>query len=36
MGIKEFVEITRPSNALFSGVAVIIGALVAKGGFLDI
>ncbi|KYC45186.1 MAG: Digeranylgeranylglyceryl phosphate synthase [Candidatus Methanofastidiosum methylothiophilum] len=36
MGVKEFVEITRPSNALFSGIAVLIGALVAGGGFLDI
>jgi len=36
MGVKEFFEITRPSNALFSGVAVLIGALVAEGGFLDI
>lgn len=36
MGVKEFVEITRPSNALFSGVAVLIGALVAEGGLLDI
>jgi geranylgeranylglycerol-phosphate geranylgeranyltransferase len=36
MGVKEFIEITRPSNALFSGVAVLIGALVAGGGFLDI
>ena len=36
MGVKEFIEITRPSNALFSGVAVLIGALVAGGGFIDI
>ncbi|MDY1591275.1 MAG: UbiA family prenyltransferase [Methanofastidiosum sp.] len=36
MGVKEFFEITRPSNALFSGVAVLIGALVAGGGFIDI
>ncbi len=36
MGVKEFVEITRPSNALFSGVAVIIGGLVAGGGMADI
>ncbi|NYT04491.1 MAG: UbiA family prenyltransferase [Candidatus Methanofastidiosa archaeon] len=36
MGLKEFVEISRPSNALFSGVAVLIGALVAGGGILDL
>jgi geranylgeranylglycerol-phosphate geranylgeranyltransferase len=36
MGLKEFIEISRPSNALFSGVAVLIGALVAGGGVLDI
>ncbi|HOC77168.1 MAG TPA: UbiA family prenyltransferase [Methanofastidiosum sp.] len=36
MGLKEFVEITRPTNALFSGVAVVIGALVAEGGSLDL
>jgi geranylgeranylglycerol-phosphate geranylgeranyltransferase len=36
MGLKEFVEITRPSNALFSGVAVLIGALVAGGGMPEI
>lgn len=36
MGVKEFIEITRPSNSLFSGVAVLIGVLVAGGGFLDI
>ena len=31
MGLKEFIEISRPSNALFSGVAVLLGALVAGG-----
>ncbi len=36
MAINQFVEITRPSNALFSGVAVLIGAIVAGGGFSDI
>ncbi|HOM96115.1 MAG: UbiA family prenyltransferase [Candidatus Methanofastidiosa archaeon] len=36
MGLKEFIEISRPSNALFSGVAVLIGALVAGGGLEDI
>ena len=36
MGLKEFIEIIRPSNALFSGIAVVIGALVAEGGILDL
>ncbi|HOE93459.1 MAG TPA: UbiA family prenyltransferase [Methanofastidiosum sp.] len=36
MGLKEFIEISRPSNALFSGVAVLIGALVAGGGLGDL
>lgn len=34
--MKQFIEITRPSNALFSGVAVLIGAIVAGGGLLDL
>ena len=36
MGLKEFIEIIRPSNALFSGIAVVIGALVAEGSILDL